>query len=207
MEGMATAVVLQRRVAPEEAARADFYALLARLFHGAPDAQLLSSLAQAPQLGGDGELDAAWSALCLASRAMDPDAALEEYEALFVGVGKARVSIYAGYYLGAPAADHPRVRLQRELAGMGLAPRQGNAEPEDHFAVLFDVMRVLVAGGAGCEPASVGDQRRFFETYVAPATQCFQAAIDAASIANYYRKVARFAADFVSFESESFQLE
>jgi TorA maturation chaperone TorD len=200
-------VVPQRRVPAEEAARADFYALLARLFHRAPDAALLSSLAQAPRLGGNGELDTAWSNLCLASRAMDAEAARDEYEALFVGVGKAPVSVYAGYYLGAPAADHPRVRLQRELARMGLAAREGNSEPEDHLAGLFDVMRVLVGGGAGREPASVADQRLFFETYVAPATQRFRAAIDAAPLANYYRKVAHFAAVFVLFESESFQLE
>jgi len=206
MDGVAT-VALQRRVPPEEAARADFYALLARLFHAAPDAQLLASLAQAPRLGGDGELDAAWSALCLASQAMDPEAARDEYEALFVGVGKAQVSLYAGYYTGAPAADHPRVRLQRDLAELGLAHKQDNAEPEDHVAALFDVMRVLVAGGAGRPAAGLAAQRCFFDTYVAPATHRLRAAIDAAPMANYYRKVARFAADFVSFESESFQLE
>lgn len=207
MEAAASTVVLQRRLPAEEAARADFYALLARLFHEAPDGSLLASLAQAPRLGGDRELDAAWNALCLASRAMDAEAARDEYEALFVGVGKAQVSIYAGYYTGAPAADHPRVRLQRDLAQLGLAPKAGNPEPEDHFAGLFDVMRVLVAGGAGRAPASLADQRRFFDTYVAPATQRFLAAINAASIANYYRTVARFAAAFIAFESDSFELE
>jgi len=206
MDGVAT-VALQRRVPAEEAARADFYALLARFFHAPPDAQLLASLARAPRLGGDGELDAAWSALCLASQAMDAEAARDEYEALFVGVGKAQVSLYAGYYTGAPAADHPRVRLQRDLAELGLAHKQDNAEPEDHVAALFDVMRVLVAGGAGRPAAGLAAQRCFFDTYVAPATHRLRAAIDAAPMANYYRKVARFAADFVSFESESFQLE
>ena len=207
MEATATPVVLQRRLPAEEAARADFYALIARLFHGAPDRALLAHLANAPELGGAGELDAAWSALCLASRAMDEEAARDEYEALFGGVGKAQVSLYAGYYSGAPAADHPRVRLQRDLAELGLAPREDNPEPEDHFAGLFEAMRVLVAGGAGRAPASLADQRRFFETYVAPATHRFRAAVDAAPQANYYRTVARFAAAFVSLESESFQLE
>ena len=37
-----------RPVAPEDAARADFYALLAALFHHAPDAKLLQTLAIAP---------------------------------------------------------------------------------------------------------------------------------------------------------------
>jgi TorA maturation chaperone TorD len=207
MDALTAPVVLQRRVPAEEAARADFYALLARLFHDAPDAALLAALAHAPELEAGSPLAGEWRDLTWASRAMDADAARTEYDALFVGVGKAEVSIYAGYYLGAPAADHPRVRLQRELAAMSLAPRDGNPEPEDHLAGLFDVMRVLVAGGAGREPASLADQRRFFETYIARATQCFCAATKAAPAANYYRKVAQFAAAFVSFESKSFELE
>ena len=70
MQAAAAPVVLERRLPAEEAARADFYALFARLWHHAPDAALLSSLAGAPELGGHGEMDAAWSGLCLASRAM-----------------------------------------------------------------------------------------------------------------------------------------
>jgi TorA maturation chaperone TorD len=207
MGAAAAPVVLQRRVPAEEAARADFYALLARLFHGAPDAALLSSLAQAPELGGEGELDAAWSNVCLASRAMDPEAAREEYEALFIGVGKAQVSIYAGYYTGAPAADHPRVRLQRDLAELGLAHKPDNPEPEDHFAALFDVMRVLVAGGAGRGPATLAEQRRFFDDHLAPGARGFLAAVQASPDANYYRRVAQLAAAFLELEAQSFELD
>ena len=47
------------------------------------------------------------------------------------------------------AVDHPRVRIRDDLAALGLARPRTGAEPEDHFAGLFDVMRVLVAGGAG----------------------------------------------------------
>ena len=207
MEAAASAVVLQRRLPAEEAARADFYALLARLLHGAPDASLLASLAQAPQLGGDGEFDGAWSALCLASRAMDAEAARDEYEALFIGVGKARVSIYAGFYTGAPAADHPRVRLQRELAEFGLAPKAGNPEPEDHLAGLFDVMRVLVAGGAGRGPATLSQQRRFFDEYLARGARGFFAAVLASPDANYYRRVAQLGCAFLDLEAQSFELD
>ena len=207
MHATTTPVALQRRVPAEEAARADFYALLARLFHAPADGPLLASLASAPELGGDGALDRAWRELCLASRAMDADAARDEYEALFVGVGKAAVSIYAGYYAGAPAGDHPRVRLQRDMAALGLAPREDNAEPEDHFAALFDVMRVAVGGGAGRGPASLEEQRRFFEGHVAPAAGPFFSALQSAQDANYYRKVARLGAAFLELEQQGFELD
>jgi TorA maturation chaperone TorD len=207
MQAAATPIALQRRVPAEEAARADVYALLARLFHSAPDATLLAALASAPELGGDGALDRAWRDVCLASRAMDAEAARDEYEALFGGVGKSAISLYAGYYAGAPAVDHPRVRVQRDMAALGLAPRADNAEPEDHFAALFDVMRVAVAGGAGREAADLEQQRRFFEGHVAPAAPPFFGALESAQHANYYRKVARFGAAFLELEQQGFELD
>lgn len=208
-QAAAAPVTIHRALAPEEAARANFYALLARLFHGAPDAALLARLAAAEALPQDGDpaLAQTWRRLIDASAAMDADAAAEEYEKLFVGIGKAAVSIYSGYYAGAPAIAHPRVRLQAELAALGLARKGGIAEPEDHFAGLFDVMRVLVAGGAGREPAALPEQRRFFDAFLAPATQRFLAAVGAAPEANYYRAVAAFAGAFLALEAESMQLD
>lgn len=204
----AARIAVHRPLPPEEAARADFYALLGRLFHSPPDHALLSSLASAPALPaeGDANLATTWQKLVDASSVMDADAAAEEYEQLFVGVGKAKVSIYAGFYTAA-ASEHPRVRLQTDMAALGLAKPDRVTEPEDHFAALFDVMRVLVAGGAGRSPATVDEQRRFYIAYLEPAAARFVAAVGAAPEANYYRHVAALAAAFTALESESFQLD
>jgi TorA maturation chaperone TorD len=53
------------KVSPEEAARANVYGLLARLFYAPPDAALLKSLADAPDIQAEdsGELASAWKAL------------------------------------------------------------------------------------------------------------------------------------------------
>ena len=207
METTVSRVDVQRALAEEDAARADFYALLGALFHHAPDDKLLRSLAlAAPLEGGQGELAQAWSALVSASDVMDPDAAAGEYETLFVGVGKAKVSIYSGHYVGAVAVDHPRVRVIEDLAALGLARPAGVAEPEDHFAGLFDAMRVLVAGGAGRQPASLAEQRRFFEVHLKPGVGKFLAAVREAPESNYYRRVAAVGEAFVGIESESFNL-
>jgi TorA maturation chaperone TorD len=205
----AAAVAMHRALAPEEAARGDFYALLARLLRGAPDAALLASLAAAPHLPADGEaaLAQGWSDLVDASCAMDAEAAAEEYEALFAGVGKAAVSIFAGFYSGAPAADHPRVRIVGDLAALGLARRDSVSEPEDHFAGLFDAMRVLVSGGAGRAPASVAEQRKFFMAHLEPGAGKFLDALQRAPQSNYYRKVAAFGAAFHALEAASFAME
>jgi TorA maturation chaperone TorD len=199
-------VDIHRPLAPEEAARANFYALLARLFHSGADGALLRSLAEADPIEGDAALSKAWAELSLASAAMDPDAAAEEYDAVFVGVGKAPVSIYSGYYTGAAAIDHPRVRLQADFATFGLERLQAG-DPEDHFAALFDVMRVLVAGGAGRAPAPVAEQKRFFEAYLETGAPKFFKAVIACPQANYYRKVAALGLAFIAIESESFELD
>ena len=208
MQAVATPVMVHRPLAAEEAARADFYALLSRLFQSAPDAALLQALAAAAPIAAEGDrrLAAAWQGLVDASSAMDAEAASDEYDALYGGVGKSAVSVYAGYYAGAAAIDHPRVRIRADLAGLGLAPAEAT-EPEDHFAGLFDAMRVLIAGGAGRGPATLPEQRRFFQSHLAPAYGGFVKATSAAAGSNYYRKVAALAAAFLAIESESFELD
>ena len=202
-------VALHRPVAAEEAARANFYALLARLLHSAPDGAVLALLAEAEPLPDDArpDLRAAWQGLVDASKAMDADAAAEEYERLFVAVGKAPVSIYAGHYAGAAAVDHPRVRIQQDLAGLGLARPATVSEPEDHLAGLMDVMRVLAAGGAGRAAAELSQQKHFFDTHLAIAAPRFFCALAAAGQANYYRHVAALGRAFMAVEAESFELE
>lgn len=200
-------IALKRSVAPEEAARADFYALLARLLNAPPDGPLLAELAAAAAIEGDPGLARAWQDLVHASSAMDADAAAEEYEKLFVGMGKSQVSVYAGFYAGAPSIDHPRVRIQSDLAALGLVRNPQVTEPEDHFGGLFEVMRVLAAGGAGREGAPLADQRRFFDAQVKPGAARFFEALGRARDSNYYRHVAALGAAFVALESESFLLE
>ena len=209
MHAVATPVTVHRPLAAEEAARADFYALLSRLFQSPPDGAVLQAIAGAAPIDAEGDrrLAAAWQDLVAASSAMDAEAALDEYDALYGGVGRSPVSPYAGAYSGATAIDHPRVRIRADLAGLGLAPRVSAHEPEDHFAALFDAMRVLVAGGAGRGPATVQEQRRFFESHLAPAFEGFLKATAAAAKANYYRRVAALAAAFLAIESESFELD
>jgi TorA maturation chaperone TorD len=207
METVLSRLEVEQPVAPEDAGRADFYALLAALFHHAPDGKLLRTLAlSAPLEGGDGALADAWKGLVAASAVMDEEAVAEEYETLFVGVGKAKVSVYAGWYTGAPAVDHPRVRIIEDLAALGLARSSGVSEPEDHFAGLLDAMRILVAGGAGRPPASLAEQKRFYEAHLKPGMGRFLAAVREAPESNYYRKVAAVGEAFVGIENESFNL-
>ena len=68
-------------------------------------------------------------------------------------------------------------------------------------------MRVLVAGGAGRGPATLGEQKLFYEAHVKPGVGAFLAAVREAPESNYYRRVAAVGEAFVGIENESFNLD
>ena len=197
---------------PEDSARADFYALLARLLAAAPDAPLLaavagaSALEPAPDLTDGNGIAAAWASLCAASAIANPVAVEDEYQALFVGVGQSAVSLYASHYIG-PQSGRPLAEIRSTLARLGLARRPGSSEFEDHLGVLLEAMRMLVAGDVDRTPATIGEQREFCERYLMPWAFDCCTAIMHCPIANYYRHVASFASCFLALERDSFAIE
>lgn len=191
-------------IAPEDRARADFYALLARLFYAGPDAALLAQLAAADEItaeGGQAALAPAWRDLVAAAAATEAEAAQLEYDTVFVGTGKAEVSPYATHYLTRTGAELILARLRGELAELGLARSPGAHEPEDHFSALCDVMRHLIMAGPD---AAAHEEKRFFEAYIQPAYGPFCEAILASQNTNFYKPVARFAKAFFAVETDSF---
>jgi TorA maturation chaperone TorD len=209
------APALPERIEPEEQARADFYALIARLFSGPPDSAILQAIAQAAPLepiasAADGDapaaaLAAAWDALRQASATADVDALRDEYQELFVGVGRSEVSPYASHYLGRQSG-RPLAAIRAALADLGLARRSAASEFEDHIAVLFEAMRMLIAGDGERPPIGLAEQRRFFEIYLMTwASDCCTAILNS-SIADYWRHVAQFARCFLGVEAAAFAI-
>ena len=189
----------------EDRARAGFYALIARLFHAGPDAQLLAAIAAADDIAGEDEiapLAAAWRALRVAAAAMDAEAAREEYDKVFVGTGKAEITPYASHYLAESMQERVLVRLREELAEMGLAKNRSAAEYEDHFSGLCEVMRYLIAAGSG--DVAVQKQKLFLLEYVVPWYAGFCAAVMASPNTDFYKKVAAFTKAFLDVEADAF---
>ncbi len=199
-------------IAPEDQARADFYALLARLYASAPDAALLSSIAACGELTADAESEGgraladAWRKLIAASTAMDPAAAADEYQTLFVGVGKSEVSAHGSAYAKSPGSS-PLIEVRSTLARLGLARQSGVSIYEDHLAAVCETMRVLITGAGEGEPFAFAQQREFFEAHVKPWVFDCCTAIQNSSIANYYRRVAEFTQLFMAIERDSFAIE
>ena len=193
-------------VAPEEQARADIYALLARMLHAAPDASMLSALASADAIvaGQAGHpLDRAWERLVLAAGVMHEDAVADEFSALFISVGTPRLNPYASLYLAGFINEKPLAALRDDLARLGLGRTPGQREMEDHLAALCEAMRLLIGGGV----VPLARQRRFFDTYIAPWYRRCLHDIRSAPEANFYRLVADFAEAFLDVEAGAFALD
>lgn len=204
-------MAMSGHVLAEDLARANFYALLARLYAAAPDAALLATLAAAdelPVVGAAAALDlaAAWRALIAQSAITAAAAAAEEYQDLFIGVGRSEVSLHASGYLRGTGRS-PLASLRAALAELGLARQEGVDMYEDHLAAVFETMRVLIGGGPGIEPCAVVQQRAFFGVYVAPWVASCCNAINISPIANYYHRVAEFTQCFMAIERDSFAIE
>jgi TorA maturation chaperone TorD len=196
-------------VSPEDGVRAAYYALIARLFHAGPDAQLLAAIAGAGEASGAGAgevlpLPAAWQALAAAAATADADAARQEYDQVFVGTGMAEITPYASHYLAEAMKERVLLRLRQELSQMGLARSQGAAEYEDHISGLLEVMRHLIAAGSG--DAAVQNQKMFFIAYLIPWYARFCAAVMASPNTNFYKHVARFTKAFLDVEGSSFEM-
>ena len=200
-------------LAPEEQARADLYALIARLLLAAPDALLLSALAGADSLPSrqtDAPLDTAWEELILAASLMDAQAVQEEFGALFISVGTPAINPYASFYLSGFMMEKPLAALRADLVRLGLGRRPEVRESEDHLGALCEAMRLLIADTTGVAAAMrqpLQRQKEFFLTHIAPwYSRCLDD-IRQAEGSNFYRPVADFAQAFFALEFQAFEME
>ena len=189
----------------EEGARADLYALLAHLFYAGPDEALLQRIVAADGLIADtgSPLAKAWAQLRKAAGATQARDAKQEYEDLFIGVGRAPISIYASHYLSENWKEHTLVNLRDELDRLGLARQGGAVEPEDHLAGLLDVMRHLVIRH---EDGDVALQESFFRSYLSSWYARFVSNIGAEPRAAFYLSAGRLLQTFLDVEVECFQI-
>jgi len=197
----------------EEQARANFYALLARLFYAPPDEQFLRSISSSddvdvqPTDAGKAivqadTLDATWVDLVRASTNADAAAIAEEYNALFVGSGRSEISPYLGAYTARSSVDTKLVALREFLTARGIQRQTAVHEPEDHVAMLFEVMRYLICD----EEGSIDEQRLFFDRYVWSGGILLCDAILAHDGAQFFSHVAAFAKSFLLIEHDAFEM-
>src|SRR5262245_12629320 len=182
-----------------DAARAQEYALLAVLLARAPDAALLARLAT---LRGDATpLGLAHAALAEAADRANAERLEREYFDLFIGLGRGELLPYGSYYLTGFLHERPLARLRADLAKLGIERSPGQAEPEDHAAILCEIMAGLASQRFS---APAGAERALFEDHLAPWIGRFFADLERAETADLYRRIGTLGRVFMEIETEAF---
>ena len=186
----------------EQRYRASAYALLAGLLRAAPDQALLDYVSGLSPDGDDladaeaDELCLSMSNLAVASRGRDLALLEQEYNNLFIGVGKGEVVPYGSWYLTGFLMEQPLSDLRDDLRALGFERSNDTREPEDHAAAIFEIFSVMITDASSLPP-----QQAFFEAHMRPWLERFFADLGKARSADFYRDVAQFGAAFLKLES------
>jgi TorA maturation chaperone TorD len=205
--GSSLAAIAASSALDEEIARAEVYGLLAQLFYAPPAPELFEALrvaaTEAPAAGAF--LEEPWRELVAIARDTLSEAVATEYQSLFGGVGKPEVYLFGSHYLSGFLNDRALVQLRGDLARLGLARDEANAETEDHIACLCEVMRYLIAGD-DVAVANLSNQREFFATHLQSWVPALCDALAAHPRARFYAVLADFTRAFLSVEAQAFDM-
>ena len=187
----------------DEILRAQWYALLGEVLADVPSADLLARLGA---LEGDkSELGGHVAALAATARKTDAEQAREEYHALFVGLAQGELLPYASFYMTGFLHEKPLANIRGAMADLGIARTADRPEPEDHIASLCEAMAGMIVGAFGA-PATIEEQRRFFQAHIAPWAEKFFADLAAAKSARLYMPVGQIGRIFVEIEQTAFAM-
>jgi TorA maturation chaperone TorD len=201
MQELASPDSSERVVDEFDRARAEEYALLATLLSRSPDSRLISGLAR---LKGDASpIGVAHAALGEAAGRATEDRVKQEYFDLFTGLGGGSLSPYASHYLTGALYGRPLVRVRETFQTLGIEKAAGQSEPEDHAAILCEIMAGLVGGGMA---APAGADRDFFAKHLAPWIRRFFVDLEHAETADFYARVGSLGRAFVDIETQAFAL-
>ena len=182
----------------EQRYRASAYALLAALLRSPPDQALLDHLTTLSP-AGDADLDElgqAMAALATAGKGADLAALEQEYNDLFIGLGRGEVVPFGSWYLTGFLMEQPLSELRDDLRTLGFERNESVKEPEDHAAAIFEVFSVMIS-----DAHSLSQQLVFFNKHMRPWLERFFGDLGKARSAEFYQQVAQFGAAFIQLES------
>lgn len=187
----------------EDALRADLYDFLGAFLANPPNADLLK---QAGSLTGDDTvIGRGIRALSAIAKASAPPSAREEFEALFIGLGRGELMPFGSYYMTGFLNEKPLALLRADMRRLGIARAPNVYEPEDNIASLCEMMAGLIRGRF-FGMASLDEQKRFFNTHLAPWAGHFFMDLEGAKGSVLYAPVGAIGRAFMQVEAEGFRL-
>jgi TorA maturation chaperone TorD len=191
-------------ISEEDSLRADVYGFLAAYLFSRPDADRLA--AARALTGDDSEFGRAFTSLARLAGTMTEQDVGEEYDGLFIGLGRGELLPYASYYLTGFLNEKPLAKLRGDMRGLGIERREGVSDPEDHIASLMEMMAGLITGSYG-EPISIKTQRDFFMVHIEPWAGHFFKDLEAAKLSRFYQPIGKIGRHFIEIEKSAFAME
>lgn len=190
-------------ISEEDALRADLYDFLGALLAAPPSEDLLKKAAGLT--GDETDIGRGVRALSAIARAMAPGAAREEFEALFIGLGRGELMPFGSYYLTGFLNEKPLATLRNDMARLGIERAPNVYEPEDNIASLCEMMAGMIRGRFYAA-ASLDEQKRFFNTHVSPWAGHFFSDLEGAKNSVLYAPVGAIGKAFMEIEREAFRM-
>ncbi|QJP17881.1 molecular chaperone TorD family protein [Starkeya sp. ORNL1] len=166
-----------------------------------PDAAVLERLALLR--GNDSPLGLAHAALGAAAASANAETVRREYFDLFAGLGENGLMPYASFYLAGSLYGRPLERLRETLRELAIE-KTSQSEPEDHAAIVCEIMAGLIGGNIA---APAGADREFFKAHVVPWFRSFFVDLEKSNATAFYVHVGTLGRVFIDIETEAFSLE
>ena len=190
-------------VASEDRLRADLYNFLGLMLSAPPDQLLLDQCVGLT--GDDSDLGKAIAGLSRVAKVSKPKRVESEFNALFVGLGRGELLPYASYYLTGFLNEKPLAILRSDMAARGMSRAPNVFEPEDNIASLMEMMASMIVGRFGA-PASLEDQKTFYNRHIAPWAGHFFTDLEGAKNSVLYASLAGVGRVFMEIEREAFRM-
>ncbi|WP_426416348.1 TorD/DmsD family molecular chaperone [Aestuariirhabdus sp. LZHN29] len=182
----------------EDSLRAEGYALLGAMLRGPATQELLDLLAAIEIDHPRSAIEHAYNVLQQSASRTTPSAASQEYNSLFIGIGRGELLPFGSWYQTGFMMEKPLISLRQDLSDMGFERQQNTHEPEDHVAALCEVMAYLVQEG------STEQQQRFFCSHIQGWIQRFFEDLQNANNSNFYIAVGQLGESLMQTEINRF---
>lgn len=191
-------------IGSEDQMRADLYALLANLLFNPPSQEILDLVCN---LDGDQntEMGQAFDALSVIAGKASLVDIRDEFNGLFIGMGRGELLPYGSYYLTGFLNEKPLATLRNTMRDLGIQKIESVKEPEDHIGRLCEMMSGLILGAYG-EPAGLDVQKQFFSDHVGTWAGHFFADLESAKSSRFYQPVGTIGRLFVEIETNAFAM-
>ncbi len=199
---MTAAEAVRTSISDEDVLRAQLYRLLALYLQSAPQEHGLDLAAHLA--GDDSPLGKAISTVARIAAKTQESTIRQEYDDLFVGMGRGELLPYASYYLTGFLNEKPLAKLRNDMSELGIQRHESVKEPEDHAGALCEMMAGLIEGDFG--DGSLEGQQKFFKSHLSAWIRHFFTDLENAKSSVFYAALGSVGKAFMEIEEAAFEM-